>query len=219
MQTPQGVVCRALIMLSAVLALPYLAVFGLELPQGLIDLVPKDWIPPALQSGSPPRAQTATPPIQYRIDSPSDQDLFVRQPTGATATSPGGMRPNAIPRATGNSAGGTSPLDSTHEIKQVLNQVSLPPAEYSPPGRAGQAERADWGQSPPAEAMQARFEELGALDTELAPWGSDLYRFQGRFAIGRHAGLSRYFSATDPNPQRAMEKVLAQVEAWRNERR
>ena len=66
--------------------------------------------------------------------------------------------------------------------------------------------------------IQQRFRHLGATYTLLETWGDQgqLYRFYCRIGMAGSSTYSRYFEATDEDPLGAMDKVLAQVEAWRS---
>jgi hypothetical protein len=64
--------------------------------------------------------------------------------------------------------------------------------------------------------MERRLRELGANYYLLEAWGVEggLFRFHCKMGVAGNAETNRQFEATDPDPLRAMERVLAQVEAW-----
>jgi hypothetical protein len=68
--------------------------------------------------------------------------------------------------------------------------------------------------------IQRRLRDLGAVYYRLETWGSKTpgFRFHCRVALGEHKGLSRHFEATDFGALASMEKVLAEVELWHNQR-
>lgn len=66
-------------------------------------------------------------------------------------------------------------------------------------------------------ALERRLRELGATQYRLETWGAEgeLFRFRCLVAISDTERYNRFFEATDPDAQRAFEKVLEEVEAWR----
>jgi hypothetical protein len=67
--------------------------------------------------------------------------------------------------------------------------------------------------------MESRLRDLGATYYLLEAWGGEgVFRFHCKMAIAGNAQLNRHFEATDPDPLRAMERVLTQVETWRGGR-
>lgn len=68
-------------------------------------------------------------------------------------------------------------------------------------------------------AVQDRLRELGATYYLLESPGADgIFRFYCEVAVGGNANYHRCFEASDRDALRAMERVLADVEAWRNGR-
>jgi len=67
-----------------------------------------------------------------------------------------------------------------------------------------------------ALAVEQRLQELGVKHYLLEPWGTrgQLYRFHCKVPIGDHSTWTRFFQATDPDPFKAMTRVLRDVEAW-----
>jgi hypothetical protein len=78
--------------------------------------------------------------------------------------------------------------------------------------------------APPAATVEsemptllARLERLGAVDSQLAPWGSGgkLYRFCCRAVLADSRQHTRHFESVAAEPLAAVEQVVAKVEAWR----
>ena len=62
-----------------------------------------------------------------------------------------------------------------------------------------------------------RLQQLGATYYVLESWGNDqqLYRFYCKMAVTESADYTHCFEATDADPHQAMQRVLRQVESWR----
>jgi hypothetical protein len=69
--------------------------------------------------------------------------------------------------------------------------------------------------------LLARLERLGAVDPQLAAWGSsgNLYRFCCRAVPAGSPRYARHFEAVAEKPLAAVEQVVSKVEAWRTEQR
>ena len=67
--------------------------------------------------------------------------------------------------------------------------------------------------------LLARLERLGAVDPQLAAWGSsgNLYRFRCRALHSGSPRYARHFEAVAEKPLAAVEQVVSKVEAWRTE--
>jgi hypothetical protein len=67
--------------------------------------------------------------------------------------------------------------------------------------------------------LLARLEQLGAVDPQLAAWGSsgNLYRFCCRAALAGSPSYARHFEAVAAEPLAAVEQVVSKVETWRTE--
>jgi len=65
--------------------------------------------------------------------------------------------------------------------------------------------------------LLARLERLGAVDPQLATWGSGgkLYRFCCGAALAETPQYTRHFESVAADPLVAVEQVVAKVEAWR----
>jgi hypothetical protein len=70
---------------------------------------------------------------------------------------------------------------------------------------------------PDVDDIPKRLKDLGATYYVLESWGNDeqLYRFYCRMAVAGSSDYTQCFEATDANPQQAMQRVLRQVESWR----
>jgi hypothetical protein len=68
-------------------------------------------------------------------------------------------------------------------------------------------------------SLIARLERLGAVDTQLAPWGSsgNLHRFSCKAALAGSRSYTRHFEAVAAEPHAAVEQVVSKLEAWRTE--
>jgi hypothetical protein len=68
-------------------------------------------------------------------------------------------------------------------------------------------------------SLVARLERLGAVDTQLAPWGSSgsLHRFSCKAAFPGSKSFTRHFEAVAVEPHAAVEQVVSKLEAWRTE--
>jgi hypothetical protein len=71
----------------------------------------------------------------------------------------------------------------------------------------------------PAEldGIPKRLQQLGATYYVLESWGNNqqLYRFYCKMAVAKNADYTHCFEATDADPRQAMQRVLRQVESWR----
>jgi hypothetical protein len=66
-------------------------------------------------------------------------------------------------------------------------------------------------------ALYSQLKELGAFDPQMTAWGSSgqMYRFQCRAALGDTPAFARHFEAVAAEPLAAVQRVVANVEAWR----
>jgi hypothetical protein len=103
------------------------------------------------------------------------------------------------------------------EVPPITPEAAIGHAPESNPLRATT-------QAPPVEsegipALLARLDRLGAIDPQLAVWGSGgkLYRFCCRAALAGMPRYTRHFESVAAEPLVAVEQVVAKVEAWRTE--
>jgi hypothetical protein len=90
---------------------------------------------------------------------------------------------------------------------------TVPPALSVPPANA-----VDTAKTPAEfDGIPKRLQQLGATYYVLESWGNDqhLYRFYCKMAVAQNADYSHCFEATDADPRHAMQRVLRQVESWR----
>ena len=78
--------------------------------------------------------------------------------------------------------------------------------------------------APPADrykVLAQRLRALGATQYRLETWGvsGELYRFRAMVAVAGRTSHNRYFQATDADSLCAFERVVEQVEQWRNAQR
>jgi hypothetical protein len=101
-----------------------------------------------------------------------------------------------------------------NELAPAPDFPRLPP-EVSSDGFLASANDASEAPEPIA-SVEEHLQKLGATYYLLEHWGRDpqIYRFQCKIAIAGSPHFVRYFEGTDSDPLRAMDKVLAQVEAW-----
>jgi hypothetical protein len=95
------------------------------------------------------------------------------------------------------------------------NATSTTPAA-SQPGPMADTGSIDADRMP---SLIARLERLGAVETQLAPWGSggNLHRFSCKAALDGSQSYTRHFEAVAVEPLAAVEQVVSKLEAWRTE--
>jgi len=90
---------------------------------------------------------------------------------------------------------------------------TVPPALSIPPADAARTAKI----SSDVDDIPKRLQQLGATYYVLESWGNDqqLYRFYCKMAVAENADYTHCFEATDTDPRQAMQRVLRQVESWR----
>lgn len=65
--------------------------------------------------------------------------------------------------------------------------------------------------------LMSKLQQLGAADTNLAPWGNDghMYRFTCKAPLANAPAMTQHFESVAAEPTLAVEQVVAKVEAWR----
>lgn len=211
MQSSTLMAARSFLMIVCMVVVPVLAIFG------------TDWI------GQLGREQPAAPAPR-------------RLPPGHAAAAgesharaPAGRPPAAAPAWTSAGSQGAESIRASFEVPVANSPPSAGSSPISPgvaPDHAGQpigrlrlasaspsskpAERPaaanDWFRT-----VQQRLKQLGATYYLLETWGrgGELYRFHCKMAIGGNPDYTRHFEATDRDAAKAMQDVLAQIEAWR----
>lgn len=79
--------------------------------------------------------------------------------------------------------------------------------------------------TPPANAalkdrmpeLMSRLAQLGAADTNMVPWGDggQMYRFSCRAPLANAPIMMQHFESVAAEPTKAVEQVVAKLEAWR----
>jgi hypothetical protein len=105
--------------------------------------------------------------------------------------------------------------------------LAVPPLNSDPAQTGGTTTRNSTANAAPRvmhsdrmPTLLARLEQLGAVDTQLAPWGQSgsLYRFCCRAARTDMPRFTRHFESVAAEPHLAVEEVVAKVEAWCSQR-
>lgn len=65
--------------------------------------------------------------------------------------------------------------------------------------------------------LMSRLAQLGAADTNMAPWGDggQMYRFSCRAPLTNAPIMMQHFESVAAEPTQAVEQVVAKLEAWR----
>jgi hypothetical protein len=210
MRQSTAVICRAVVMLSCLIAIPLAALFGTSLPDVVKMLREGHFGGDSTSSrevyGEAPRfvgSRTDVPPTAS-VPGPADQPQW-------------GMHPASAPRSDTprNAAAGRQPSGTIPASYDAL------PKRLAPPAAAGAAVAGEPNPSNLGDErflwIQQRLRRLGATYYLLEAWGGgdQLYRFHCRMALAGSPGATRHFEATDRDPFEAMSKVLREVEAWR----
>jgi hypothetical protein len=207
-QSSTGALFRALVMLTCLVAIPLVAVFGKSLPGMLQELLRGHW--PAVGPSS--RACLDEAPKFEPIRLPgSDPTPAADQPHLNQASDQ--RRPAAA-------WSGGPVLPATYEASSGPASCGLAGGSAADPhvAKAGDpvaaAPRATTDQY---TQLQDRLWQLGAKYCLLESWGNQerLYRFYCKVAVGADANYTRCFEATDRSPLGAAAQVLQQVEGWR----
>jgi hypothetical protein len=151
-----------------------------------------------------------TPSKEERSKDPpmGSAPLFTQTPPAAATD------PTPPPLATLNPANATgAPMNTTASRAIPANQEAVAPLNEKTAQPPGASDRRMSG-------LLSRLEQLGGAEPKLAPWGSSghLYRFCCRAALADSPTYSRHFESVAEEPSQAVERVVAQVEAWRTER-
>ena len=214
MQSTTTIVCRALVMVFCLIAIPLAALFGTSLP----DIVKALGLGGAVitandrdKGGEAPLFATNIPDV---ADAP---ELAVEH--------------NNVPWKEGNNTMRQAPKVSL-DMQTVQAGFTEPAPLYS--GQSGSIEgrfateplrserpvvpvaaEATLGGIERFEQIQRQLRDLGATYFRLESFGSDrqFYRFQCEMPIGA-AGAVRHFEASSVNSLDAMESVLAEINSW-----
>jgi len=204
MQSDFAVFCRAVIMLSALVGLPFLAIWGLDRPMppfvaGLIDRCRS--LADGKDPGGPPAAV---------VDAESSD-----------AARSSLNRPAAVPWASGDRDGPPPLASSGSAVGEMANGSAragwpdgVRQASVTTDEIAGQTELEA------EQQIEQRLRRLGAGRYLLEKWGDGqgLYRFHCEVPFLQEDGFHRQFEAVDESRLSAMRRVLQQVESWRTAR-
>lgn len=214
---------RAIVMLSCLILVPLVALFGTTLPETIKRIVQRQ-----LDANTASAAPTFTEPYCFV---PAGNPAPVSQPTGAT------VAPMALPAM----AASPIPTVSPQPMAGANGFASPSPSGVVPAGYTAPVPAQPMAGAPGSDTIRAaaamgmgagaagvdrftylkdRLRELGANYYLLETWGNQgqLFRFYCKVAVGGSVNYGRYFEATDADPLRAMAGVLEQVEAWRSAR-
>lgn len=142
----------------------------------------------------------------------------------------------AVPRAQLLTSPATPPSTIEATAPPLLPAVQPEPAKLLSEQRAASPERpnqpnsATANQSTPSAniapndrlpELMSRLAQLGAADTSMVPWGDggQLYRFNCRAPLTNAPIMMQHFESVAAEPTRAVEQVLAKLEAWRTAQR
>lgn len=210
MQSSSVVTFRALVMLSCLVAVPLVAVFGTSLPQFVSAILAGQW--PG-HSDSPEGAIGKSPRFEPVL--PGEMASMVpprRMPTAAQS--------NLLPLPPSSQSspvaweGFSGPNTATPGVVPVGYET---PAIT--PAASNTAVQAPFSAAPaPADRfpyIQDRLRQLGATYylLEMLEGREEQYRFYCCIPVGGNPSYTRKYEALDSSPLRAMARVLQQVEA------
>lgn len=233
---------RAIVMLSCLILVPLVALFGTSLPETIKRLVQRQldgntasaassfseifaFLPAGNQAVSAPPASAMAAPGPPAVVMPASEMAIPGAPAPLLvppgAASPLVAAPNGI--APGSYSSPTAPPTGPWPVVPAGYTAPVQPMAGAQTPNTLPAV-ATMGMPAPGVSSGDRFtclkdrlRELGANYYLLETWGSQgqLFRFYCKIAIGGSPNYARYFEATDADPLRAMSAVLEQVEAWR----
>lgn len=139
-------------------------------------------------------------------------------PNSGAAPDPRGAAPQF--GATKQVAPPAAALGQSDAPKLLPNAVAVPgtpssPGLITPPVESPARSLTASGDRMPE--LMSRLQQLGAADTNLAPWGNGghLFRFSCRAPLASTPAMTQHFESVAAEPAMAVEQVLAKVEAWR----
>jgi hypothetical protein len=200
MQSSAAVTFRALVMLTCLVVIPLVAVFGIS---PLQDAVKKALDGPWAARLGLSKNNAAAPPAFEPI---------------ATAGSTLSVAPKQLP--TGVEANAILSVPARPIVALGDPSAGVIPAGYDAPGDSARPLAPAAQASPtiePFTAIQNRLRQLGATYYLLESWGTQqqLYRFHCRIAVGGNPDYTHYFEATGVDPLATMAQVVQQVESRR----
>lgn len=227
---------RVVVMLTFLIAIPLIAMFGKSLP----DFAETVWgylTKPAEENRwantdkAPPFNPNATP-------SPIGAEKTGVKPTPSTLAGTTNkidplrtmvnsyVQPNvgSNPESSISSqprpqiGGGSTSLANSTPI--TVTPVQPYGSQPFPPSSDGSVRSTPTQQVGAFEQISNRLQTLGATSYHLELWGKGrpLFRFQCQMPVAGSAGLTRQFQTTDQNAVQAMRHVLNQIEVWQQQR-
>ena len=192
------VMIRGLVMLSALIIFPYLALTGHSIPDGLKRFIPSEVKSLVLrllpQEGSLTDDEVMAEPAPEFNLRPKMTPMVVAIPEGENPSAV--KMPSVLDASTDLAFADQSSVYSQKVDASVPSVV------------AGSAESAD------QERIEDRLKALGAVAYHLEEWGAgdELYRFVCEVAVDDQQTCRRHFEAIEATPMLAMQKVLLGVE-------
>ena len=190
MESSMGVMSRALVMLTCLVVIPLIAIFGKSLPEVFKTKL----------LGNQPAAAATGP-----TGSPSQFQPMVSGP------------PAAVRPAAGADFG--RPMTPVPDRPMPPAETAPPQARPVVPAGYNAPATDMMDTTDRFLAAESRLRQLGATHCLLESWGNDghFYRFRCEMAVGGNPDYARYFEATDSNPAQVIGRVLRQVEVWRSQ--
>jgi len=181
---------RGLIMLSCLISLPAIAIFGLPMPSQVSTILQRL----GLFAGDGEDRQIAAAPEDSCEQAGNPFDRGMTEYTEHSPPRPRDRSPNE------------SHFDPM--VVQASNEALSAPVESSKEGVGL------------FRGIQQRLRLLGATYYRLESWGEqgDMFHFQCRVAVDGHANFTRHFEATGEDPLTAMDSVLQEIESWKDRR-
>jgi hypothetical protein len=215
---------RAMVMLSCLILVPVIALFGTTLPETIKRAVQRQLdgnTASAAPSNPVPLAFVPaenTPGVNAPVVAMPGQPAPLPVPTGTAA--PIAMVPSeSNPGMNYYPSAGPSGVVPAAYIAPAAPMAGAPQAGTIPGTAATGTGGAGFGAAGTDRftVLKDRLRDLGASYYLLETWGSQgqLFRFYCKVAVGGSPNYARYFEATDADPLRAMSAVLEQVEGWR----
>ncbi len=219
---------RSIVMLVSLVVIPALALWGAQLPKPIRSwlFAGQQKVPAAATTSGQPDADTIqgdTPHItdidsrpqdtaprprryQSEISAPSQMDV-VNDSVDSTL-------PEGDHRAPSRKRELAGELWGTLQATERQQQLAATEGDESPPDQ-------DHGSQDPLAHASRRLRKLGATNFQLESWGNEgqLFRFHCRVPLADQKRIARHFEATRPQPGEAVNEVIRQIEAWRQNRR
>jgi hypothetical protein len=225
-------VCRVVVMMTFLIAIPLIALFGKDLP-AVAETVWDWWQKPEPEQNAwadageaPPFSPTGTTPETPRYNDPQTplntnppSTVIADQTPTATPADPY-RQSNAFPYLRPNMASNEPAHNSGTPINSgPVTTPSAPPYASRPidPSQTMSPITQPASQKQTFEKIGDRLKQLGVTDYRLESWGNGgkLFRFECRVALDRAGNLTQQFEATHTDPVQAMLTVLYKIESWR----